>query len=219
MDRFKVTGSDLRNFYKENVSLGRVFSDIEQDLRSTNQVVCRYIINGLAINECDEERFSIVKLSEIETLEYLTENSRDLLVLVIKGWIESLPELMNKTESLTKRMRVQGTSGLLKPIHDLVQNCEFLIDSIMTIKTSMGDQFLGASSINWFAAEEASKEAVGQALAAMESRKIGLLADVLDYDLIHVLQMWLDHLIVLEKTLNEENIVIESKPRPQRCSN
>lgn len=204
MERFKVSGEDLRNFYNENVSLGRVFSDIENDLRSTNQVVCRYIVNGLEINECDEARFSSVNLNEIETLEYLTENSRDLISLVLKGWIDSLPELMKKTENLTKRMRVQGLSGLLKPIHDLVQNCEFLIDSIMTIKLTMGDQFLGTSLVDWSKAENLSKQAVTEAVRAMENKDFVLLADILEYDLNNVLQMWLEHLQVLEKALHGE---------------
>lgn len=204
MDRFKVTSEELRNFYNENVPLSQVFGDIEQDLRATNQVVCRYIINGLEINECDEARFSTVKLDEIETLEYLTENSRDLIALVLKGWIDSLPELMKKTENLTQRMRVQGLSGLLKPIHDLVQNCEFLIDSIVTIKATMGDQFLGACPIDWGKAESSSKQAVSQAVHALENKDFVLLADVLEYDLNNVLQIWLEHLRVLEKALHGE---------------
>ncbi|WP_374077666.1 hypothetical protein [Bdellovibrio bacteriovorus] len=204
MERFKVSGQDLRNFYQENIALGRVFSDIEQDLRSTNQVVCRYIVNGLEIAEADEARFATVTLEEIETLEYLTENSRDITSIVLKGWIDALPELIQNTEHLAQRMRVQGLSGLLKPIHDLVQNCEYLIDSTMTIKATMGDQFLVASPVDWFKAEEESKKTVTEALRALENKDFVLLADVLEYDLNNVLQMWLDHLRVLEKSLHGE---------------
>ncbi len=204
MERFKVSGQELRNFYNGNIALGRVFSDIEQDLRSTNQVVCRYIINGLEIAEEDEARFSTVTLEEIETLEYLTENSRDLTGIVLRGWIEALPELIQKTENLAQRMRAQGLSGLLKPIHDLVQNCEVLIDSTLTIKTTMGDQFLGSSPGDWYKTEEFSKKTVLEALRALENKDFVLLADVLEYDLNNMLQMWLDHLRVLEKSLNGE---------------
>ncbi|KYG69447.1 hypothetical protein AZI87_09710 [Bdellovibrio bacteriovorus] len=204
MERFKVSGQELRDFYKENIVLGKVFTDIENDLRSTNQVVCRYIVNGLEINETEEARFATVPLEQIDTLEYLTENSRDLTSIVLKGWIDALPELIQSTENLAKRMRVQGLSGLLKPIHDLVQNCEFLIDSTMTVKEMMGDQFLVSSPVDWFKAEQASKNTVLQALRALENKDFVLLADVLEYDLNNVLQMWLDHLRVLEKSLNGE---------------
>lgn len=204
MERFKVSGQDLRDFYRENIPLEKVFSDIEQDLRANNQVVCRYIINGLEIAEADEARFSSVTLDHVETLEYLAENSRDLTDLVLKGWIEALPELIERTESLAKRMRAQGLSGLLKPIHDLVQNCEFLIESTVMIKQVMGDQFIGGTPINWARAEEESKKTVLEALRALENKDFVLLADVLEYDLNNVLQIWLDDLRVLEKSLHGE---------------
>lgn len=204
MERFKVSGEDLRNFYAENISLGKVFTDIENDLRATNQVVCRYIVNGLEVSEAQETRFATVKLDEVETLEYLTENGRDITALVLKGWIEALPELIEKTEQLAKRMRVQGFSGLLKSIHDLVQNCEFLIESTINLKATMGDQFFGASPVDWYKTEEESKKTVRQALNALENKDFVLLADVLEYDLNNVLQMWLDHLQVLEKSLHGE---------------
>lgn len=204
MERFKVSGEDLRNFYQENISLERVFRDIESDLRSTNQVVCRYIINGMDIAEADEARFAAVRLAEIETLEYLTENSRDLTSQVLRGWIEALPELILETEKLAKRMCAQGLSGLLKPIHDLVHNCEFLIDSAVTLKGLMGDQFMGAGPDHWARTEAESKRTVLEALRALENKDFVLLADVMEYDLNNVLQMWLDHLKVLEKSLHGE---------------
>lgn len=206
MERFKVSGQDLRNFYQDNIELKKVFSDIERDLRSTNQVVCRFIVNGLEVQESEEVRFSTVKLEQVETLEYITENSRDITSLVLKGWIEALPELIQRTEQLSQRMRMQGFNGLLKSIHDLVQNCEYLIDSTMTVKAMMGDQFLVSSPIDWYKTEEASKKTVMEALRALENKDFVLLADVLEYDLNNVLQMWLDHLRVLERSLHGEYV-------------
>ncbi len=204
MERFKVDGHELRNFYEEGTLLSRVFTDIENDLRSNNQVVCRYIVNGLEISEADEMRFAEVSLNEIKTLEYMAENSQDLIGTVLRGWIEAMPELIAKTENLSRRMRTFGLSGLLKPIHDLVSNCEFLIGSVSTLKVMMGDQRIGAASIDWSQAEQNSKKTVLEALRALENKDFVLLADVLEYDLSNALQMWLDHLKTLEKALNGE---------------
>ena len=204
MERFKVSGAELRNFYNGNVDLSRVFNDIENDLRSTNQVVCRYVVNGLEISEADEAKFGTVSLDQVETLEYLTENSRELMGAVLRGWLEALPELIQRTENLSQRMRAQGLSGLLKSIHDLVQNCEFLIDSVMSLKELMGDQYLVASPVDWMKAEGESKKTVLEALRALENKDFVLLADVLEYDLNNVLQMWFEHLQALEKSLNGE---------------
>ncbi|QDK44141.1 hypothetical protein DOM22_02715 [Bdellovibrio sp. ZAP7] len=202
MERYKVSGEDLRNFYQGDTNLSKVFADIENDLRDTNAVVCRFIVNGMEIKESDEARFGSVSLKDVETLEYMTENSNDLVLDVLRAWIDSLPELMGKTENLSKRMRAQGLSGLLKPIHDLVSNCEYLIDSVMSLKVLVGDRYLVASPVNWAIAEEQSKKTVTEALGAMENKDFVLLADVLEYDLNNVLQMWKEHLQYLEKALN-----------------
>lgn len=204
MERFKVSGDELRNFYNGNVALQKVFNDIENDLKSANQVVCQYIVNGLVLSEKEEARFSEVTLAEVETLEYLSENSRDITGQVLRAWIEALPELMQETEKLAQRMRTQGFSGLLKSIHDLVENCEFLIDSTVALKETMGDQFLSGSPVNWSKAEAESKKTVLEALRALENKDFILLADVLEYDLNNVLQMWCEHLKMLEKSLNGE---------------
>ncbi|MNJ92677.1 hypothetical protein D3C87_103510 [compost metagenome] len=213
MERFKVSGEDLRNFYNNTTKLEKVFGDIEQDLRAENQVVCRYIVNGLEIAESDEARFSTVTLDQVETLEYLAENSKDLIGLVMRGWIEALPELVRKTEGVSQRIRAQGFSGMYKSIHDLVQNCEFLIDSILSLRELMGDQLLGGNPIDWFTSEQVSQKTVKEALHALENKDFVLLADVLEYDLNNVLQMWLENLKSLEKSLNGENPGSHLNPR------
>lgn len=215
MERYKVSGQELRDFYQQETSLKKVFQDIENDLRSTNQVVCQYIVNGLDIAESDEEKFGTVSLKDVETLEYLTENSNDLLGSVLHSWVEALPELMENTEKLAKRMRAQGFSGLLRPIHDLVQNCEYLIDSVSSLKEILGDQFLVTCPIDWVKAEQESKRTVLEALTALENKDFVLLADVLEYDLNNVLQMWRSHLQILEKVIDGEHSGVDihsSKP-------
>jgi len=204
MERFKVSGQDLRDFYSQSTELSKVFRDIEHDLRSTNQVVCRYILNGMELEESEETKFAAVTLDQVESLEYLTENARDLASLVIKGWIDALPELIKSSEGLSLRVRAQGFNGLLKPIHDLVKNCEFLIESIISLKEMLGDQFLGAAPVDWVMVEQSSKKSVLEALEALTKKDFVLLAEVLEYDLSHALQLWLDTLKVLEKSLHGE---------------
>lgn len=205
MERFSVSGQDLRNFYNEDISLAQVFKDIENDLRTMNQVVCQYFLNGMAIQEDEEEKFSKVQLHEVETLEYLAENSQDLTKYVVKGWIEALPELIQKTEHLAGRVRAQGFGGALKDIHELIKNCQFLVDSVLAIKETMGDQFFAARLVHsWSKTEMESRRTLLETLKAFENKDFVQLAEVLEYDLNNVLQMWFDHLKVLEKSIDGE---------------
>lgn len=203
MERYKVSGEELREFYKEDISLARVFADIEKDLESTDKVVCQFIVNGLELSEKDESKFSEVRLNDVTTLEYLTESSEDIVGVVIRGWIEALPELIQNTELLASKVRTQGFNGLLKSIHDLLMNCEFLLDSTITIKTLMTDESVEAG-IKWFEVEKVSKETLQQSLNSLENNDFVLLADVLEYDLNHMLQLWLEELQKMEKIVNGE---------------
>jgi hypothetical protein len=205
MERFKVSGDQLRNFYQENISLEKVFTDIERDLQATNQVVCRYIVNGIELDESEEKKFSSVTLEEVETLEYLTENSRDITAIVLRSWVEALPELIENTEILSKKLRVQGLNGSLKSICDLVENCEYLIDSTLTMKKALSDLFFGVHPLNWDQTELLSKRVVREAMQALEKKDHLLLAEVLEYDLNNVLQLWLDHMKELEIALHGEH--------------
>lgn len=205
MERFSVSGDDLRNFYNSNIPLAKVFADIENDLRASNQVVCQYILNGLEIQEHEEEKFSKVPLNEVVTLEYLAENSHDITKIVVKGWLDALPELIQKTEQLAQRVRNQGFQGALRDIHELVKNCQFLVESVLAIKETMGDQFFAAGLVHgWRKAELESKRTVLNTLKAFENKDFVQLAEVLEYDLNNVLQMWFDHLKMLEKSIDGE---------------
>lgn len=194
MDRFKVSGEELRDFYKTETQLGKVFSDIERDLRSTDQVVCQFIVNGLELQESDEPKFSVVSLVEVETLEYLTEDKNALVSQVLNAWVHALPELISKTEKLAQHLREDGFQGLLKAITNLVENCDYLVGSMVSMKMMMGDRLAGFS-LGWERAEEQSCSALKQAIGAMENKDSVQLADILEYDLNQALQTWHESLV------------------------
>jgi hypothetical protein len=194
MDRFKVSGAELRDFYKTETQLGKVFGDIERDLRSTDQVVCQFIVNGLELQESDEPKFSVVSLVEVETLEYLTEDKNALVSQVLNAWVHALPELISKTEKLAQHLREDGFPGLLKAITNLVENCDYLVGSMVSMKMMMGDRLAGFS-LGWERAEEQSCSALKQAIVAMEKKDSVQLADILEYDLNQALQTWHESLV------------------------
>lgn len=206
MERYKVSGSDLRDFYQEDIQLEKVFGDIERDLRSENRVVCQYIVNGFELNQEDEGHFSQYHLSDVETLEYLSENSLDLLDGVIRGWIEALPELIQFSEAIARRMRIEGIKPLAQVTRELVQNCETLVQSIYTIRSALGTQ-IQKDPIAWSKSEEESKRAILEAIVALDKQDFVQLADVIEYDLSHSLQTWREHLTELENALHGEQHV------------
>ncbi len=197
MDRFKISGEELCQRYESGTPLSQIFNDIEMDLKSESRVVCQFIVNGMALQESDEIKFSNLHLNDVTTLEYLSEKSTSLVDGVIEGWIQALPALIKKCETLSHEIRKQGIQHHLKDVRDLVDNYQFLISSIISLKNILGDAVIAAVP-SWEKAEMGTQNCLKQALAAFEKKDFAELADVVDYDLNHGLQMWLEILESVE---------------------
>lgn len=189
MERSKVSGDELRGRYEGAAILNDVFRDIEQELRSAHRVVCQYIVNGLALEEKDEPRFAVVPLEQVQVLEYLSESTEVLLMNVIDGWLQALPELQDGCEKLAVRLKAGSTTGLLKALHDLVENCEFLVSSLSSARTVMGDT-LAAGFPGTDDVEALTKKSLREAVRHLEAQDFVQLALVIEYDLNHSLEQW-----------------------------
>lgn len=202
MDRYKVDGLALRHHYSDSTKLERVFSDIEKELKSQNRVVCQFIVNGLEIHEEDEVDYAEMSLKDVTSLEYLAENSQALVHGVVKSWIDALPELITHAEKLAARIRQNGIQKTASGIQHLVQNCEFLIGSLNSLKFIVGDSLV-STVLQWDEVTRLTKKAVSEASVAMQKKDSSLLADVIEYDLNQALQKWHE---VLEKLAHKMNV-------------
>lgn len=206
MDRFKINGSKLVDFYNQETTLGQVFNDIESDLKQSNQVVCQYIVNGKELGETDEQGYFDMRVTQVETLEYLSENINELLIDVLQGWIEAFPEMIENTEKISKQIRFSGVQSAFRKIEVLIENYEYLISSVISIKNLMGDS-AAAGLANLSEAELKTKSMLEEALTAVEKKDFVCLADIIEYELITSLQTWEKLLVNLLSLLNGEKAV------------
>ena len=210
MDRFKITGDKLVGFYATETKLMQVFKDIEMDLKATNQVVCQYIINGEELSETDETSFHEMNLAEVKTLEYLSENINELLIDVLEGWLDAFPEMIGNTEKISSQIRFDGVQKAFKNIQVLLENYEYLISSIISIKNLVGNSAAAGLSM-LFEAEEKTKVTLSEAITAIEKKDFVCLADIVEYELITSLQIW-------EKLLSDLLIVLKGEKSVEHLS-
>tara|TARA_B110001454_G_scaffold219200_1_gene251850 strand:+ start:76339 stop:77028 length:690 start_codon:yes stop_codon:yes gene_type:complete len=210
MDRFKITGDKLVGFYGSETKLMQVFKDIELDLKATNQVVCQYIINGKEVSEVEESSFQDMNLTDIQTLEYLSENINELLIDVLAGWLDAFPEMIGHTEKISSQIRFDGVQKSFKNIQVLLENYEYLISSIISIKSLVGDS-AAAGLAMLSEAEEKTKTTLSEAITAIEKKDFVCLADIVEYELITSLQIW-------EKLLSDLLIVLKGEKSVEHLS-
>lgn len=196
MDRFKITGQELRDHYASPKTLAAVFGDIERDLQAEKKVVCKFIVNEHDLDESEELDYAGMDLSQVETLEFWTDHVGILVLDVVEGWTQAIPELIQHCDQLSQKIRFEGYYSKLTLVTELFQNANYLIQSLSSLR-----QILGNSQVHFNLNEEQAQQKVRalmkETMQAIEKKDSVLLADILEFDLAQVLTEWgefLDHL-------------------------
>ena len=200
-----MTRQDIEGSYSNLTDLGQLMSALEKEFTLRGHVICQFKLNGMNLTEADERRLAAIGVMEVESLEIDSESPQALMFGILDNWILELPKLIENAEALAKAIKFEGIEGKLKSFVELLDTCQFLMESLMSLERVVSDKQFGLDS--WLSAEKVTSEAIGQALAAFEKKDFVMLAEVLEYDLPHSLQVWSEQMIQLS-----QNMRLESSP-------
>lgn len=182
---------ELINRFGSDATLNDVFQQIEIELKSVKEVVCQFKVNGMALDEEGEKRVGASRLAEVRTLEVLSQQPTAILGDVLKSWSTQIPAMIKQNDALATHIRFQGMDGQLKNLVELIDQSQLLVDSIMSIETVFSD-FPMVQSEAWRSAQKHMAETIGEALQAFQKKDFNWLADILEYDMGHSLQTWME---------------------------
>ncbi len=202
MNRTTLSRSDLNKDFSGETTLGEVFGQIEKNLQVRGEIVCRFLVNGLTLTEEDEKKFSQFKLGEVDFIEVESETPTALLTAVLANWVETLPGMIRKSDQLAQAIRLKGVENQMKDFVDLVDSCQFLVESLISLRSLCKDLPF-VTSPKWKDNELVTAKAIAEALNVFERKDFVLLADIMEYDLGHCLQSWLDALLELKQNVHE----------------
>lgn len=189
MSTYRWTKQELATQFPESKTLGELFRQVEIELGKSNKVVCQFKVNGLSLTEETERRLKDGNVQDVDLLEITAETTESLLSGILENWRVEIPKMIDINDRLAQDFRFQGIEGRLKPFVSLIDSCQLLVDSVMTI-----DNLLNAAKTvqadKWKSTERGMATSIGEALQAFQKKDYTLLADVLEYDLGHSLQSW-----------------------------
>jgi hypothetical protein len=198
MNQMNFAHDELTARFGEEATLGQVFGQIEKDLKTVNEVVCRFTVNGLALDEDGEKRVAQSTLKEVQTLEVQSDRPAAILDNVLNSWTQQIPFLIKLNDDLASEIRFKGVEGQLKTLVDLIDESQLLVDSIISIDTVFSHLPLVRSE-SWRQAQKHMAHGIGEALQAFQKKDFNWLADILEYDMGHSLQTWMELLESLKQ--------------------
>lgn len=203
MNSTVMTRSEIEKQYFNTDSLNELIGALEKEAESKGEVICQVLINDMALTEGDEQRLAAIPLSDIHKLEIRSERPAQLLFDILLNWEQELPKMIAKSDELATRLRNEGREAVYTPFVQLVDSCQFLIESLMSLDAVVETGRYLSPEV-WTASEKVMAESVGQTLDAFEQNNDAILADVIEYDLANALQSWFDLLKGFRATLTAE---------------
>lgn len=185
----EITQKEIRDSYSAAENLKDLILLLEQQAQSKDCVICRMWLNDMSLSESDEKRFAETNVSEIKSFKYELQRPIDLLNAVVENWTNQLPLMLEINDSLSFILRERGVEGHLSDFVNLIDSCQFLVESLISIRT-LSTQNKTVASQKWTENEQFMSKAIQEALQAFEKKDFVLLADVLEYDLGQALQVW-----------------------------
>lgn len=202
MNQKFYTRENLAGSFGPETSLQVVFKSIEDELKPRGQVVCQFKVNGMALNEEAEKRLSQVAVKDIDIIEVSSQSTSEILENILKTWLLRIPQILIKNDELSNQIRFQGIEGSLKNFVELIDDCQLLVDSVISIN-ALFSHLPNVQSESWKQSERLIADGIGQSLTAFEKKDYTLLSDVLEYDLGHSLQSWLEIFEQFQVTLSD----------------
>ena len=199
------SAEDLQAEFNGFDSLAEVIRAIEDRLWRDGEVVCEIRVNGMFLDEEDEEKFAKERLEGVECLEVRTQRPKDLLRQTVestRSYIPNIKESSVKAADLYQAGKEQEASQLLSHI---LESSRWLIDALFLIKKSCQDWAeVGVAESKWREAELEFAEVVRSIYSAFEQKDTVLLSDYLEYELSNCLDKWLEVLKGVDKMVEEE---------------
>lgn len=202
MNRHEWTFEQIQVTYPKAQVLGEVLKQMEAQLRSQGQLICRFQVNGVVFTEDDEEKFASTPLKEVTNLIVDTDSPMALLAGVITNWTEQLPHLVERSDELSEKVKFQGLEGHFKDFVELIDTVQLLVDSLVSLQQLFPCEIY--QSPLWQSNEAATSQAIAEAVVALEKKDFVILAEILEYDFGNALQTWFQLLEGLKSLLHDK---------------
>lgn len=191
MITLRYSQEQLHSQYPNCQTLSELFRAVEKSAETDGRVVCQFRINGVNFTEADEKKLEPLSMQEVNVVEVLVDTPDNLLNSVISNWIEELPRMVIQSDGISTSLREDGFNVQYTPIVRLIDSCQFLTESLVSIKTFPSVQSL-LDDATWDATTNQMQKAISETLTAFEKKDSNWVADVIEYDLANCLQQWQD---------------------------
>lgn len=192
METIKFSQDNIRNDFFDCESLRDVIKNIDEQMRQCGRVVTKISVNGLLINEKEEERLSSTKVADIDSIEVETEKQDQIFNTSLETTRNFIQGLKQAALLLSDNFRKHPAANERQVFVQAISDCQLLTEALMVLKPNLMVVHKTLTDEKWLAGEKQFLQTLRELVAAYEAGDRTLVSDVLEYELSNTLDQWLE---------------------------
>lgn len=180
---------ELAANFPQAETFSQLVDAVSDRIEATGQVVCAVRVNGMNLTEEEETRFQETPVSEIESLNILSQTIQELLDQSLEGCAAYLERLLKAFEECARLFRTDDIQFAHSFHRACIEGSDYFVQLITHFKT-VYQTHRGPLTPSWDELEMSLLQCLTRILDAYEKKDYILVADLLEYDLIDIFNGW-----------------------------
>ena len=197
------SNADLKKNFPLALNLGNLIEALTQWFESRGRVICSISVNGMKLKESEEVKFANVKISDIQELRVESHTPEGLLDESLIGCQEHLLRIIDVYEKCAYLFRVQDIPYASR-YHELALTGIYHFVDLVNNYAIVYESLRGKLSSAWLKCAQDLPECLTKICSAYEQKDYNLIADILEYELLEILENWKKEISALAELLPEE---------------
>lgn len=204
IENFWLT-QDLNKKFPQSQTLGEIINALTAWNQMQGRVVCSVSVNGIKLKEEEERKFSQVKLAEIQEIRVESETPENLLEESLMGCREYIEKLIFAFEKISELILAKDYSYALH-YQEIALEAFQAFYELATHFSIVYGSCRGGLSQEWEEAEAQTPHILSQIIEGYEKKDYQLVADLLEYEMLTVLEKWKSEIYKLGQSTVESTV-------------
>lgn len=202
MKKVKFEKNEIASRFEHCNTLREVIFEMEKSGTPKGEYVCKINVNGMNMGEEDEIKFANTLRKDINSLEIDFGTLDELVKGMLKSYIQWIPNIKIILLETAKFFQAGDIEKGQKRFLVMLDSCRYYVSSLIELKRSSRE-----ISETLFV-EEHFSALIREVMGAFEKQDYVLLADLVEYELYNLFDVWLawanDNLQKLELNQREQ---------------
>lgn len=182
---------ELSKQFSHCTTVKEIIISLETDFSSRGEVICEVRINGMILDDTDEQKFANNPIDGVNDLSVKSERPGDLIKGALLSAQNLLPELELAAVSTADQFRGIQASKAGKSFIETIEGCQWLVGTLEHVRGASSGIGEPIESIErWMAAEKFIGQVVTEVSDAYQKADHTLVADLLEYELTAAVGLW-----------------------------